>query len=54
MQIKDEQIIKFQMLYKKHFGIYITKGDALDKGIKLIRLVEIVLKNKNKKTPIKI
>ncbi len=37
------------MLYKKHFGINITKDDALDKGTRLIRLVEIVLKNKNKK-----
>ena len=46
MQIKDEQIAKFQMLFKKHFGVNINKNDALARGIKIVRLVEIILKNK--------
>lgn len=32
------------MLYKKHFGIEISKTEALEKGLRLIRLLEIVSK----------
>ena len=42
MQLADEHIAEFQMLYKKHFGIEITKEQALEKGLRLIRLIEIV------------
>ena len=42
MQLTDEHIVEFQMLYRKHFGKEISKEDALAKGIRLIRLVEIV------------
>ena len=45
MNLTDEHILEFQMLYKKHFGKEISKEDALAKGIRLIRLVEVVLKN---------
>ena len=38
----DEHILEFQMLYKKHFGAEITKEQALEKGLRLIRLVEAV------------
>lgn len=48
MQISDEQITKFQVLYKKHFGVDINKKDALARGIKIVRLIEILLKNKVK------
>ena len=44
MQLTDEHIAEFQMLYQKHFGKEISKQDALAKGIRLIRLMEIVLK----------
>lgn len=42
MQLADEHIAEFQMLYKKHFGIEISKAEALEKGIRLVRLFEIV------------
>jgi len=42
--LSDEQITKFQMLYKKHFGKEISREEALEKGIKLIRLVELIYK----------
>lgn len=42
MQISDESIAEFQMLYKKHFGIEISKAQALEKGLRLVRMVEIV------------
>ena len=48
MQIKDEQINRFQKLYKEKFGIDISKQDALDQSIKLVHLTEIVLKQKAK------
>ena len=38
----NEHILEFQMLYKKHFGIEITKEQALEKGLRLIRLIEVV------------
>jgi len=48
MQLADEHITEFQMLYKKHFGTEISKTEALAKGIRLIRLMEIVLKHEAK------
>lgn len=40
--LSDEQIIKFQELYKERFGKEISREEAYEKGMKLIRLVEIV------------
>lgn len=45
--LPDEQITKFQMLYKNRFGKNISRGDALDKGAKLMRLVELIYKPMN-------
>jgi len=42
--LSDEQIRKFQMLYKKHFGKEISQEEAYEKGAKLIRLVELIYK----------
>jgi hypothetical protein len=42
--ITDEQLAKFKALYKKHFGEELTEQDALDKAIKLVRIMEIVYK----------
>jgi len=42
MNLTDDNILEFQMLYKKHFGIEITKEQALEKGLRLVRLVEAV------------
>lgn len=42
MVIADEHIAEFQKLYKEHFGVELTKARALEKGLRLIRLVEIV------------
>lgn len=49
MQLTDDDIISFQVLYKKYFGVEISKAQALDKGIRLIRLIEIVSKYEAKK-----
>lgn len=42
--LSDEQITKFQDLYKVRFGKDISREDALEQGIKLIRLVELTYK----------
>ncbi|PIY58641.1 MAG: hypothetical protein COY98_00955 [Candidatus Yonathbacteria bacterium CG_4_10_14_0_8_um_filter_43_17] len=49
MQLADEHIKEFQVLYQKHFGVAISTSEALEKGIQLIRLMEIVLKHEAKK-----
>lgn len=40
--ITDEHVAEFQRLFKEHFGIELTKAQALDKGHRLIRLIEVV------------
>lgn len=42
MLLADEHISEFQVLYKEHFGIELTKAQALEKGLRFIRLVENV------------
>ena len=44
MHLADADIAEFQMLYKKHFGIEISKAEAFEKGLRLIRLFELVSK----------
>ena len=48
MILTDKNIQSFQNLYFKKFGFKIKKEDAYERGIKLVRLVEIILKHKNK------
>jgi len=40
--LSDDQLKKFQKLYKNHFGKEISRQDANEKGMKLIRLVELI------------
>ena len=42
--LSDEQIRKFQMLYKNRFGKEINREEAYEQGAKLIRLVELIYK----------
>jgi len=42
--LSDEQIKKFQTLYKNRFGKEISREDALEQGVKLIRLMELIYK----------
>lgn len=44
MDLSDEQISEFQEIYKEHFGTEISKEDAYQNGIKLLRLVELIYK----------
>ena len=40
--LTDEQIKKFQAIYRKRFGKEISKEAALEQGIKLVRLMQII------------
>lgn len=42
--LSDFQISKFRELYKKRFGKEISREEAYEKGVKLIRLVELIYK----------
>jgi hypothetical protein len=42
--LSDEQIRKFQILYKNRFGKEISREEAYEKGAKLTRLVELIYK----------
>lgn len=44
MILSDEDITKFQTLYKSELGMEITREDAYEKGIKLLRLLSLVYK----------
>jgi len=42
--LSDEQIKKYQTLYKNRFGKEIGREEAYEQGAKLIRLVELIYK----------
>ena len=42
MILSDEDIVKFQALYKSEFGMEISREDAYERGVKLLRLMSIV------------
>lgn len=42
--LTNEQVKKFQAIYRKSFGKEISKEAALEQGIKLVRLMEIIYK----------
>ena len=44
--LSDKQIIEFQRLYKNYFGKEISRQEACERGEKLVRLIELVCKQK--------
>lgn len=42
--LSDKQITKYQTLYKNRYGKEISRREAYEKGVKLMRLVEITYK----------
>ncbi|MCP4988577.1 MAG: hypothetical protein GY928_21750 [Colwellia sp.] len=40
MQLSEKHISDFQKLYKKRFGINITKKEALKKGLLVLKMVK--------------
>lgn len=44
MYLTDEEVTKFQMIYQKSFGKELSREEALEWGIKLARMFEIIYK----------
>jgi len=44
MKLTDQQVTRFQALYKARFHQEISRDKAYDMGIKLVRMMEIVYK----------
>ena len=42
MQLADRHIDEFIELYQKHYGVVLERAVALEKGLQLCRLVELV------------
>jgi hypothetical protein len=42
--LSDEQIRKYQEIYKNRFGKEISREEAYEQGIKLIRLIKLTYK----------
>lgn len=42
MTLTEEQIKSFQEMYKRYFGIEITKEQALESGLQLLNLFETI------------
>lgn len=40
--LTDAQVEKYRALYRKRFGKEISKEEALEQGIKLVRLMELI------------
>ena len=41
--LTDKEIAEYQRLFKDEFGIELTKDQALEKGLRLVRLLRVVL-----------
>jgi hypothetical protein len=50
MNLSDEKIIEFQNIYKEYFGKEISKEDAYKQGIKLLQLISVLYRPKDKST----
>ena len=44
MHLSDDHITQYQEIYKKNFGKEISKTDAYDQGMKLLRLMQLINK----------
>ena len=42
--LSEKRIAEFQALYKKHFNEDLSKEEAYEMGVKLIRLIQLVYK----------
>lgn len=51
MNFTDAQLDEFIVLYKKHFGVEITKQVALEKALRLVRFTKAVLEGSQPEPP---
>jgi len=48
MHLSDDQIREFQELYERHYGEVLTRQEAHDRGMEIVRLFELIYKPINK------
>jgi hypothetical protein len=41
--LSEHQIAAYQQLYKARFGVELTEGEALEKGLRILNLLKVVL-----------
>ncbi len=44
MNLTNQQIIRFQAIYKTRFHKDLSKAEALEKGMKLVRMMQLIYK----------
>lgn len=44
MKISEAQLTIFKALYKQHFGEELSQEDAVEKALKLVRMMQLVYK----------
>jgi len=49
VQITDKQLNKFIQIYQKHFGVLLDRESALKKGLKLVEVTRLILKENHEK-----
>lgn len=49
MRITDQQINAFIQIYQKNFGVVLDRESAYTKGIKLVEVMQLILKDNYKK-----
>jgi hypothetical protein len=42
MQLQDRHIDEFITMYQKRYGVVLERAEAMEKGLKLCRLIELV------------
>ncbi|MDO8571901.1 MAG: hypothetical protein Q7R79_04445 [bacterium] len=42
--LSDERIAKYQAIYKKYYGKEISREEAIEQGVKLIRMMQLIYK----------
>lgn len=47
-ELNDKQIEEFREIYKKTFGKEISRDEAIEKGLSLIRFIALVIDNPRK------
>lgn len=45
MQITDKQLDRFIEIYQKHFGTALDRESAYKKGVKLVEVMQLILKD---------
>lgn len=46
--LTEREIAEYQRLFKAEFGIELTRSQAMEKGLRLVRLLRVVLKGDEK------